>query len=316
MSAVVVARTRGMSREEWLAVRRTGLGSSDMAAVAGVSPWRSAFQVWLDKTGQAGEEPESEAMRWGTLLEPVVADEFARRTGLRVRRRHAVLRSPTCPVMLANLDREAYGDGGPGVLEVKTAGGRMEEAWADGGAPDYYLVQVQHQLAVTGRRRGWLCCLLLGSRRLAIVPVERDDALIGDLERIATDFWRFVESRTPPEVDGSASTSAALARLHPRSEPGLSAVLPPEARQWLRDYRMYQQAEREAAARKDEAANRIKAALGDAEAGLLSGQVAVTWKTDAVGRFDLERFRADHPDLYDRYRGEPARRFLVKKGEW
>lgn len=310
--STVLASTKGMTRERWLEVRRQGIGSSDMAAVAGVNPYQSAFHVWLDKTGQAPEREETEAMLWGRLLEDAVAREFSRRTGLKVRRRNAVLRSQRCPVMIANLDREVFGGPEPAILEVKTAGARMEEAWEDGEAPPYYVIQVQHALAVTGRRHAVLACLLMGSRRLVTVPVERDDELILDLERIAVDFWRLVETRTPPAVDGLPGTSEALERLH-RATPGKTIDLPTEAEDAIRAFHEATRMSESWQRRRDEAANRLRAMLGDAEIGMLRGQTAVTWKTVTSTRLDSSALKAERPDIWSAFSKETTtRRLLVK----
>ena len=92
--AEVLVNTADMSREEWLEWRRRGIGGSDAAAVAGLNRWRSPMQVWLEKTGQIEGSGDNEAMYWGRILEDIIADEFSRRTGKRVRRRNAILNTP------------------------------------------------------------------------------------------------------------------------------------------------------------------------------------------------------------------------------
>jgi putative phage-type endonuclease len=74
-----------MTRDEWLAARRTGIGGSDIAAILGLSPWRTPLDVYRDKVDGA-EQPETEAMRWGRLLEDVIAREYAVRAGVRIQR--------------------------------------------------------------------------------------------------------------------------------------------------------------------------------------------------------------------------------------
>ena len=82
----VVVKTADLSRNEWLKYRTQGIGGSDVSIIAGINPFRSAYQLWLEKTGQAEpEEAESEYAHFGTLLEPIVRNEFTRRTGIKVR---------------------------------------------------------------------------------------------------------------------------------------------------------------------------------------------------------------------------------------
>ena len=76
MAMVIAASTRDMTREQWLEERRKGIGGSDAAAIAGLSPWKSPVAVWLEKTGQVEPEEPGEAAYWGTVLEDVVARNF------------------------------------------------------------------------------------------------------------------------------------------------------------------------------------------------------------------------------------------------
>ncbi len=98
----VVTKTADLPREEWLKYRTQGIGGSDVSIIAGINPFRSAHQLWLEKTGQAEpEETESEYAHFGTLLEPVVRKEFTRRTGIKVRQKHMLLQSVEYPFMFA-----------------------------------------------------------------------------------------------------------------------------------------------------------------------------------------------------------------------
>ncbi|MEW6346975.1 MAG: YqaJ viral recombinase family protein [Paraburkholderia sp.] len=116
--ALRLVSTQDLSREDWLAVRRTGIGGSDAAAAVGLNPYMSALELWLDKTGRGDGLPRPDPADttsptyWGTLLEPIVAAAYTQQTGNRVRKVNAVLRHPTISFMLANLDREIVGDDG------------------------------------------------------------------------------------------------------------------------------------------------------------------------------------------------------------
>ncbi|WP_232444057.1 YqaJ viral recombinase family protein [Burkholderia ubonensis] len=150
---------------------------------------------------------------WGTLLEPIVAASYTKQTGSRVRRVNAVLRHPIVPLMLANIDREIVGARDVQVLECKTAGEFGARLWRD-GVPEYVQIQVQHQLAVTGKSAAHVAVLLCG-QALEVHRIERDDALIGRLIELEARFWRFVETDTPPPADGSESADRALRHLYP-----------------------------------------------------------------------------------------------------
>ena len=153
--ALKLVKTTSLDRDQWLEVRKGGIGSSDAAAAVGLHPYKSQLQLWMEKTGRDSELPvvdpqdDSNPMYWGTLLEPIVAAHYTRRTGHKVRRVNAVLQHPEHSWMLANIDREVTGVADVQILECKTTGIHGARLWRD-GVPEYVQLQVMHQLAVTG----------------------------------------------------------------------------------------------------------------------------------------------------------------------
>lgn len=217
--ALKLVKTQDLSRDDWLAVRRTGIGGSDAAAAVGLNPYMSALELWLDKTGRAEGLPRPDPADttsptyWGTLLEPIVAAVYTQQTGNKVRKVNAVLRHSSIPWMLANIDREVVGVPDVQILECKTAGEFGARLWRE-GVPEYVQIQVQHQLAVTGKSAAHVAVLLCG-QVLEVHRIDRDDALIGRLIELEARFWRFVETDTPPPADGSESADRALRHLYP-----------------------------------------------------------------------------------------------------
>lgn len=217
--ALRLVNTKDMPRQEWLEVRKSGIGSSDAAAAVGLNPYCSALELWMSKTGRSAEteivDPDQASpMYWGTLLEPIVAAHYTKATGNRVRRVNAVLQHPRHPWALANLDREVVGCTDVQILECKTAGINGARLWAD-GVPQYVQVQVMHQLAVTGKQAADVAVLICG-QEFRVHRIERDEAMIANLLRLEEHFWRFVETDTPPPADGSDSAGQALRQLFPR----------------------------------------------------------------------------------------------------
>ncbi len=317
-AALKLVKTNDLSREDWLQVRRTGIGGSDAAAAVGLNPYKSQLELFLEKTGRGADLPKpdpndtSDPTFWGTLLEPIVAAAYTQQTGHRVRRVNAVLRHPAVPFMLANLDREVIGVPGLQILECKTAGEFGARNWSD-GVPDYVLLQVQHQLAVTGKDAADVAVLLCG-QRLAVYRVERDDALIANLIALETEFWGYVERDVPPPGDGSESADRALRCLYPADHGGtidfsgdrqLSAVFAD-----LVSVREQIEAQEIAAARLKQT---IQSAMGDASRALFeTGEVTYKRSKDGTG-IDLERLLADHPELAHQYAIPKlgSRRFLL-----
>jgi putative phage-type endonuclease len=305
-------RTINLPHEEWLAARRLGIGGSDAAVVVGVNKWKSPVALWLEKTGQAPDQDlsENEAVYWGNVLEDIVAAEFARRTGLKVRRRNGIFQHPEYKFMLANLDRDIIGKNEG--LECKTANFFAKSDWTGDDVPDSYFLQCQHYCAVMGYD-GMHIAVLLGGQQFIHKYIPRDDGVIAHLITAETIFWNHVVNNTMPAIDGSDASTEALQNLHPQSN-GQIISLPDTAELWLRQYEKAKTDEDEAKTRKTEAQNVLCQMLGDSEVGL-TGERKVEWK-NVAGRkgFDSKRFEKDHPVLYVQYVkfGESSRRFAVK----
>ena len=218
--ALRLVSTKGMARETWLDVRRQGIGSSDAAAAVGLNPYQSQLELWMHKTGKGDLLPsidpldETTPMYWGTLLEPIVAAHYTKRTGNRVRRVNAVLGHPQIPWMLANIDREVVGAPDVQILECKTAGINGAKLWKD-GVPEYIQLQVMHQLAVTGKQAADVAVLICG-QELQVHRIERDETMIAQLIALEKQFWELVTAEKEPPVDASESASTALRCLYPQ----------------------------------------------------------------------------------------------------
>jgi putative phage-type endonuclease len=317
-AALRLVETRTLSRTDWLKVRKSGIGGSDAAAAVGLSPYKSALELWLEKTGRDSElaQPDphdtTEPVYWGNLLEPIVAAAYTQQTGNRVRKVNAVLQHPTIPFMLANLDREVIGVPGLQILECKTAGEFGARLWRD-GVPEYVQLQVQHQLAVTGKRAADVAVLLCG-QQLVVHRIDRDDELIARLIPLEAQFWEHVVSDRPPLADGSESADRALRCLYPghasttvdfTGDRNLSATFADLVA--LRadiDVRGKQEAQLK---------QTLQQAMGDASRAIFeTGEVSFKRSKDSDG-IDLKRLLADHPEPQPQYAiTKPgSRRFLI-----
>ncbi|HZK34143.1 MAG TPA: YqaJ viral recombinase family protein [Bacillota bacterium] len=305
----VLTSTIDMDREEWLEQRRRGIGGSDAAAIAGLNPWRSPIEVYLDKVGEMPEQEDNERMYWGRVLEDVVAREFTARTGKRVRRRNAILHHAKHDFMIANVDRLLVGEGVG--LECKTTSEYAKDQWADDEVPDMYILQCQHYMAVTGFK-GWWIAVLIGGNEFVYKYIERDQDIIDYLIQIESEFWGMVQNKVPPAVDGSDSSDIVLKMLYPEAEPETETILPAEAEDLIGQYETAIADEKGAKYRKDEASNKLKALLGTYETGK-AGDRLVTWKTVKSNRLDSNALKKAHPDIYIEFAKESSyRRFLIK----
>jgi putative phage-type endonuclease len=317
MPAKVLVSTLNQTHDEWLQWRKKGIGGSDAAAIAGLNKWTSEAAVYAEKTGLEVPDEESEAAYWGKTLESVVAEEFSRRSGLKLQRVNAILQHPEYSFMIANLDRKIIEKGNPGVFEAKTAGEYLRDKWEDDRVPDDYMIQMQHYLAVTGWSYGYIA-VLIGGNKFRYARIERDQEIIDYLVKIESDFWWKVENQMPPKMDGSESSAEILEYLYPHPEPDSELDLSDEADALLEEYDAAGEAEKEAKERKEVATNQLKALLGNNEVGITRnehGQEArrVTWKASTRRTLDTDALKNDYPTIYDRYvKTSESRRFSVK----
>ena len=318
--ALRLVGTKQLPREDWLAVRKQGIGSSDAAAAVGLNPYKSQLELWMEKTGRDESLPkldpqdEESPAYWGNVLEPIVAWHYSKRSGNRVRRINAVLQhpDPKLPWMLANIDREVIGADDVQILECKTAGINGARLWKE-GVPEYVQLQVMHQLAVTGKQAADVA-VLLGGQHLEIHRIERDESMIArliDLERL---FWDYVVSDTPPPADGTDSAEAALRCLYPEDNGQiLDFSQHPELATTYRELKAVRKSINQQEAREAQLKQVLQQAMGIAtRAEFTEGYIS--WKKSKDSTvLDVEQMLKDKPYLQIRYSKlrEGSRRFLI-----
>jgi len=313
--------TRQMDRETWLTIRQSGIGSSDAAAAVGLNPYKSQLELWMQKTGRLNtrtethdntHEDDNTQLFWGTVLEPIVAEHYARRTGFKVRRVNAILQHPTYPWMLANLDLEVVGSDAVQVLECKTAGINGAKLWRD-GVPEYVQLQVMHQLAVTGQQAADVA-VLVGGHELRTYRLERDDALIEGLITLEAEFWRHVEEDIPPPADASDSAGDALRALFPSDDQRTIYVTEqPELTQAFEQLQQIRSDLEHTKRTEAQLKHQLQQAMGSASvAEFPTGRL--TWKKSAdTQALDINRLKQEQPELVQQYMTlKPGtRRFLI-----
>ena len=204
--------TKGLPHEEWLRWRKLGLGGSDAGAVCGLNPYRTAMEVYLDKTSESVEDVDNEAMRQGREFEEYVAKRFTEATGKKVLRANFMYCDEKNPFMLADIDRMVVGENAG--LECKTASPYMEDKWKDGKIPLSYLIQCHHYMSVCNAD-AWYIAVLIYGREFKWHRIERDGEMTADLVRIEKDFWEnHVLKKTLPEPDGSELCDSVIAEYY------------------------------------------------------------------------------------------------------
>lgn len=291
-------------REEWLRERAKGLGGSDAPAVCGVSPWKSPYQVWLEKRGEAEPQEDNEPMFWGRTLEPVIRQRYADVTGRTVVVPNEILRHPKYDWMIANIDGEVPGER---ILEIKTA--RSADGWGEPGSaeiPETYIIQVQHYMIVRAYPVADVAALIGGNDfRIYEVPADPElQQLILDREAA---FWDMVLKGTPPDP----TTYADVKQLFGRTSKALkiqATDMVIAAIQRLKEIKALSEEE-------EKLKTLIMAYMEENDTLVDNGNVLATWKLGKPAkRFDAKALQDAHPDIYKEFlkEGEPSRRLLIK----
>ena len=292
--------------DEWHAERRKGIGGSDAAAVAGLSQWSTALDVYYEKIGE-GTNEESTAMRRGTLLEPAIRQMYADETGRQVVQPEKAFVNTPLDFVRANLDGVASGEI---VLECKSA--RDRSGWGEPGTSDIpivYLCQVQHNMMAARMHRTDVA-VLFGDFEFTIYPIEADPEFQSLLLEQEAAFWRCVQQRIPPEPVSSAD----IQRRWPR---GIVDAVAASSRdvQAARVLSAVKDSIKSLGEIKEQAEAILKASIKDAEGLAVDGETLCTWKNArSTDHFDKTRFQRENPEIYEQYltQSSPTRRFLLK----
>jgi len=300
-----------MPREEWLELRKKGIGGSDSAAIVGLDRYRSPFDVYADKLGLKPEQPDNEAMRQGRDLEQYVAERFMEATGKKVRRRNAILQHPEHHWMLANIDRWVVGENAG--FEAKTTSVLNRCKFSQGEFPPNYYVQCVHYMAVTGAERWYLAVLVL-NKAFHVFTIERDEAEVQALIAAEKDFWEnHVLKQIPPTPDGSESTSELLKQMFPEAREREEVALYGHEEK-IQQYLELDARVKELTQERDAIKQELQLALADAEIGRAQGYV-VEWKNQVRQALDTARLKKEQAEIYANYLkpAQTVRIFKIKE---
>jgi putative phage-type endonuclease len=300
---------------QWLEERRKGIGGSDVAAIMGLSPWKTPYRVYQEKRKEVDDWQGNEATDWGKRQEPVIRQWYSDTTGRCVYLPEKILFHGKYPFMLASLD--GYTDGRR-IVEIKTA--RSSKGWGEPGTneiPDYYALQVQHYLCVTGFEVADVPVSIGGgSPELYEVPADRELQEMMIEAEVA--FWQRVVDGTPPEPTTYADAVQRFGKIRADG----AVIAPEEALHRLNDLRSVREQINELQAKEEELKGKLIITLGDHGDTLIDngGNTLLTYKL-ANGRksFDAKALEKEMPEIYQKYlkNGEPSRRFLLKeKGQY
>lgn len=285
--------------------RKMFLGGSDIAAVMGMSRWKTPLQLWGEKTGVVApaDLSNNEAVELGLELEEFVANKFRRKTGMKVRKppiRHYISRD--YPFMACQVDRLI--EGTEELLECKTASLRKEKEWDGDSIPEEYILQVLWQLMITGRKTGWIA-VLIGGQKFLYKRINADEEMFALMTAAALKFWEMVHSNTPPMA--VADDNESIVDLYPKHDDQIQALDEFDGKiKLLQELKMHIA---ELDDQKDGIEAAIKQVIGD-NVGIKTTHYTVTWKGQITKRLDAQRFKADHPDMWITYAKESFTRVM------
>lgn len=302
------------THEKWLAARRIGVGGSDIAAVAGVNPFKSAIDVFLEKTGRMVTQ-ENQKMRWGKLLENPIAAEYSVSENVAVHKINAMLQHPEHKVAVVNLDRlvvknghELNGDKsvvhnhllnkGNGSLEIKTTS--WAKAWAESEIPDFYYTQLQWQLGITGLEWGQFAVLISGQDFIKPTICEFNQKVFHNLLLLADKFWtQNVLKDRAPDPDQNPRTLDSMKLLYPEVYEE-TINLSESLNDAIKRRGELVGAIKTATAQKAALDSKVLSEMRNAKYGMTS-KYKVTRILRSGQRFNTKKFKESNPELHARF---------------
>ncbi len=279
------------------------LGSSDVAAILGISPWKSSFRLYQEKIGAFVEEVTpakrklfSRGHRWEPVVVEMLIDELQDRGhDVQIIGRNARYQDPEFPFLACELDLELLIDGEETNAEMKTVHPFAAKYWGEeytDEIPIYYAAQGMHGLMIKPRRRRCVFAALIGADDLRVHQIERDEETIAAIRAKEIEFWQRVQDRNPPDPETSDDVKWLYAK-----DAGTVAEADDEMFRLCSDLHYQKTCAKHCEAAIDTLETRIKAAMGHASTLIYQGQKICTWKTQSASRVDLGALRAAQPEV-------------------
>ena len=325
--------TKDLPREDWLRLRQSGIGGSDISAIMGFNPYKTAYDLYHDKINDVVEDAQSDAAYWGTILEDVVAKEYALRNDCKVQKVNYMIRHPKFDFALANIDRAVINPSISGnvrikdgklttdkLLEVKTASEYMKNVWGDEASdqvPDNYNLQCQWYMGITGVDECDLA-LLLGGNKYRQYNIKFDAELFEIMIDEAQNFWiNHVLARVEPTPTTLANAKQKYATSTPDSV--LNIAFDDDAVIAVVDrYIELKEQEKELKGKLEQAQTDVINLIEDNEALTIDGELVMTYKAQK-GRetFDKKGCLKAYPQLAEQFAeftktGEVSRTLRIK----
>lgn len=316
----------------WLAARTRGIGGSDVGAICGVSPFTSARQIYINKTGQFEEslqhsDAAKERMHFGHMLEPIVAEEYYRRelegTNYHLVDIDCTMQHKDHPWALANVDRLIVEvipqeDGSEvlkpvGILECKTTSEYMNDEWESGEILLSYIYQLNWYLWILGLEKGVFACLVGGNKFYSYEVFRNDELLNETIIPAAKSFWfDNVLALKEPEMQKTDTEFAngKYSSVVKNSE----IVFEDDTTNKLAETVFDCKAKiKELEGIMEEAQNRLKDRLKENEIGYCK-DYTVKWSPRSQTRVDTNMLKSNYPEIYEACKKKTEFRVMTVKG--
>jgi predicted phage-related endonuclease len=280
--------------KDTLPPRPARVGFSEIATVMGANPWKTAFELWEEKTGRRDPEPPSLAMEWGASTEKQAMNLFLQRQwgmtppvwtrGRNYQKPAAATDAPLAGVVDFVVKDPA---GERVVVEVKVS--------ASGVGLDMYKLQVNAQLGALGLRKGYIV-MLVSNKYFLVEEVLFDSALYEQQKQAARDFMRSVQNDTPPlpplpTEDDPASPGSGSIYTEDEDFTQLVAQAKALQEQLSEIEEKFEALKKQIRERLETSAlTRVRTRAGVVEVKLIESE-----------RFDTKRFKAEHAELAKQY---------------
>jgi len=318
-----------LNNQDFTRDRTKYLGGSDIGAILGFSKYRTALDIWLEKTGRVVNTVDNLPVRFGTFAESFVASEYATQTGYTLVHSESGVAHPKHPFMVGHIDRYVF-DGGNGsselfhsngtctashLLECKTASPFNQSDWGDLGTdevPMSYLVQCLWYLAITNLERCDVA-VLFGNSDFRIYEVYRDQELEEIIIEKAVAFWNdYVQADTPPP----AQCESDYQHLFKKEVTGKSVEADPSVCELTTKLQLLNSEIKSKELEISQIKQTIMGQMGEAELLTYQGKILATWRSPKQSyRLDSKRLENEHPELIPQYQVpvQNSRRLVIKE---
>lgn len=289
--------------ETQLAARR--IGGSDMPCLFGLVP-KSPYTLWQEKLKliEPQDLEDIEHVRFGTLMEPVIAAEYERRECVKLYNPQKTKVNPKYPFLTGHADRLIRGQR-KGV-ECKNTG-QFAAGWGDDDSDEaapHAAIQA-HTYMLIYDYEAWDVVRLRGGNRLFIYRLRRDPRMDERIIETAAAFWKCVETQTPPPI---MNLDDARARWPVSVENCVEATteihLHSAHLQGLKVQIKVLETER------DESAKAIIEHMGEADTLTYEGLPIMTYRTQSANRLNMDRLKKERADIYEEFAETSTSRVL------